>query len=152
MSSELRNAIAEFPWVHQERLGGDRFVKWRDCFSDARVAILNHKAVPAAAFERMQGLETLDLEFSRFPVANLLAVNFSQLTILLLSNCSGLSDARLAALQCPLLTNLDLSFCSGITGAGLARLRCLFGAPSLPRSTYINALIFRAWRVFHFLC
>ena len=38
--SELRNVIAEYPWGGKDILSGGRFVKWRDCFPNARVAIL----------------------------------------------------------------------------------------------------------------
>jgi hypothetical protein len=123
VSSEFRDAIAAFPWGDQALtfIAHSHILHWRFCFPNARAAILINTSVPSSAFQRLQGVEKLNLMFSTFSVAAFVAEHYPRLTCLNLmekkkKRHGRLTRACLAALQCPLLSTLNLSGCSDITG------------------------------------
>jgi Leucine-rich repeat (LRR) protein len=129
VSSEIRDAVATFPWNDHTRVPA-HVVQWRLCFPSAWVANLSDTTVLAEAFVRLRNIVKLNLARSRFPVAVFVAGHYPQLSSLNLSKVEFesyeedgyLTEMPLAALQCPQLTNLDVSHCSGLTG--LAGLHC----------------------------
>jgi hypothetical protein len=132
VSSELRDAIAAFTWNDANKLFLDRsyVMKWRACFPNARAANLRNTTVPAEAFVLLRDLVTLDLQFSDYSAAALVAEHYSRLTSLSLAEKDRdfnyhsqdeeedwrLTDASLGAISrhFPLLTSLNLYSCLGL--------------------------------------
>ena len=151
VTSELRDAIAAFPWDAAQSTGViGHVVQWRSCFPSARKANLRGKVVPSEAFVCLRDIARLNLKRSHFPTAALLTDHYPRPIGLNLSGWHAFMDSDLAGLHCPLLTSLKLKDCVGLTDASLVGLQCpLLTSPTCGAAM---ASLTQAWRFSVVLC